>query len=658
MSRAREEKKRRGLKNPFRRKPKQQPAAAQAYAPSGPYYDDDGYSERDGYDDDGYDDYASTPRGGAPPASLEELVARITTNSEEQTGLGWPQRLRRFLALFDLPPEPGGDAEDACADIEAVCRFAMMPEALGMSSADLSAILLDIADDLEMPDEGETVALADVLYTILVHPPDWGDWVSDRFVQLAETLQTIGELFEGSLGEALQPHERPAMFASVDSILVLLDALDLQEAEAHLAIKDMLLPLDAHVGASGYGVPPGMSHGISLARLLHWLADFFAAPRAATFHGEAFGSADAAASEEAEAWEVAAVLAGLGPGRDAEARDLFQSLRPDSSDWARVFEQPYASTLARVDARMWQGGQYQLAVPSFGRARPLPLLWSATRAELRRESARLRAREPTRAQLSGLPPQPSAAVSHFPPQWLALAPIVKKGVRVHCFKYAPPAQFFLEDGVVYDGLVKVGGQWRLFLRPWHHVALLPTCAEMEQVRAVPGRGAGRLLAARVGLACLEQEKPTGRGGKFHPTHYRSLRSSLALLPPPPVLTPPSHRALFPPTAHGRVLAGGCRQPDWRRLARPPRATQAASARPLPCRARPRRFWPAEPAQPAPRPLQPRARARARARAGWRGRRLELRLAHAALVRRWLVDARLVRALVCARRRRGRREWCR
>jgi hypothetical protein len=220
---------------------------------------------------------------------------------------------------------------------------------------------------------------------------------------------------------------------------------------------------------------------VSLARLLHWLCDFFTAPRSATFHAEVEEGAQGAAAEEAEAWALVAVLSGA-EGPDA-ALELFDSLQPSGADWQRLVDDRYARPLARVDGKMWESYQYELAVPSFGTAEPLPLVWSATRAELQREAARLRRRDATTFQLEGAPPQPSAAISHFPRQWLVLAPMLKKGVRVHCFKYAPPAELFLEDGLVYDGLCRLpDGGWRLFLRPWHHLAMLPTAEQMAQVR--------------------------------------------------------------------------------------------------------------------------------------------------------------------------------
>jgi hypothetical protein len=141
------------------------------------------------------------------------------------------------------------------------------------------------------------------------------------------------------------------------------------------------------------------------------------------------------------------------PGTDAGARSLLQefakpdadcaalskNLRPTPTDYAAVFESDVAAKVAAVYNPVWDSGELVIE-PNPGQTR-LRISF-ATTDDLRTWTG---------------------TAMQFPGGWKKIGPKLKPGFKIYQFEFVEPGK---SDGMAYDGLIYVNGNWRIFPKAW------------------------------------------------------------------------------------------------------------------------------------------------------------------------------------------------
>lgn len=125
------------------------------------------------------------------------------------------------------------------------------------------------------------------------------------------------------------------------------------------------------------------------------------------------------------------------PGADHAA--LSKNLRPTKADLEAIFTPDLAAKADAVYGPAWDSGKLVVA-PKEGQT--AVKVFSATSDEIK----------------SGAP-----AASEFPGGWKQVADKIKPGIRIYRFKFVEPGK---DQGMAFDGLVYVNGNWRIIPKPW------------------------------------------------------------------------------------------------------------------------------------------------------------------------------------------------
>ncbi len=130
------------------------------------------------------------------------------------------------------------------------------------------------------------------------------------------------------------------------------------------------------------------------------------------------------------------------PGADLAA--LSKQLRPTKADYEAIFKPDFAVKAASVYDPAWEAGQMVITLgnPARTEVKIYPsttdevISWTGTAAK----------------DLAG--------------GWKQLAPHLKPGVKIYRFDFVEPGQ---TEGMHYEGLVNINGNWRIFPKPWRLV---------------------------------------------------------------------------------------------------------------------------------------------------------------------------------------------
>ena len=128
----------------------------------------------------------------------------------------------------------------------------------------------------------------------------------------------------------------------------------------------------------------------------------------------------------------------LKPNSDHAA--LSKRLRPTKEDYLAVFDPEFAKRAETTYTPAWDGGHLVIA-PKPGQTQLL--LYRATTEDLKKWVGN--------------------ASQHFPGGYQRVASKFKDGLTFYSFEFAEPGT---TQGLAYDGLVHVNGNWRIFPKPW------------------------------------------------------------------------------------------------------------------------------------------------------------------------------------------------
>ena len=125
---------------------------------------------------------------------------------------------------------------------------------------------------------------------------------------------------------------------------------------------------------------------------------------------------------------------------DTDYVALSRQLRPTSADYEAVFQPGFGTGAALAYNRAWDAGQ--MIVTPNNPARTEVRLFSATSEELRNRTG---------------------MAAKFAEGWSKVAPHLRPRVKIYQVDFIEPGK---AEGMKYDGLVNVNGNWRIFPRPW------------------------------------------------------------------------------------------------------------------------------------------------------------------------------------------------
>ncbi len=131
------------------------------------------------------------------------------------------------------------------------------------------------------------------------------------------------------------------------------------------------------------------------------------------------------------------------PGVDTAA--LTKPLRPTKADYEAVFDAEFAAKAAALYDPAWDGGK--MVITTNDPLRTEVKLYPATSDEVKNWTG--------------------AAAKDFAGGWKDVAPHLKPGVKIYRFDFVKPGETV---GMVYEGLVNVNGNWRIFPKPWRAVS--------------------------------------------------------------------------------------------------------------------------------------------------------------------------------------------
>lgn len=131
------------------------------------------------------------------------------------------------------------------------------------------------------------------------------------------------------------------------------------------------------------------------------------------------------------------------PGADTAA--LSKQLRPTKADYEAVFDAEFAAKAAALYDPAWDGGK--MVITTNDPARTEVILYPSTSDDVKSWSG--------------------AAAKDFAGGWKGVAPHLKPGVKIYRFDFVEPGKTV---GMVYEGLVNINGNWRIFPKPWRAVS--------------------------------------------------------------------------------------------------------------------------------------------------------------------------------------------
>lgn len=130
------------------------------------------------------------------------------------------------------------------------------------------------------------------------------------------------------------------------------------------------------------------------------------------------------------------------PGADLAA--LTKPLRPTKADYEAVFDSEFAIKAAALYDPAWDAGK--MVITPNDPARTEVKLYPSTSDDVKSWTG--------------------AAAKDFAEGWKQVAPHLKPGVKIYRFDFVEPGKSI---GMVYEGLVNVNGNWRIFPKPWRAV---------------------------------------------------------------------------------------------------------------------------------------------------------------------------------------------
>jgi hypothetical protein len=131
------------------------------------------------------------------------------------------------------------------------------------------------------------------------------------------------------------------------------------------------------------------------------------------------------------------------PGADTAA--LSKHLRPTKADYEAVFDAEFASKAMALYDPAWDAEKMVLTTND--PARTEVILYPSTSDDVKSWTG--------------------AAAKNFAGGWKEVAPHLKPGVKIYRFDFVEPGK---SVGMVYEGLVNVNGNWRIFPKPWRAVS--------------------------------------------------------------------------------------------------------------------------------------------------------------------------------------------
>lgn len=131
------------------------------------------------------------------------------------------------------------------------------------------------------------------------------------------------------------------------------------------------------------------------------------------------------------------------PGADNAA--LSKQLRPTKADYEAVFDAEFAAKAATLYDPAWDGGK--MVITTNDPARTEVILYPSTSDDVKSWTG--------------------AAAKDFAGGWKEVAPYLKPGVKIYRFDFVEPGKTV---GMVYEGLVNINGNWRIFPKPWRAVS--------------------------------------------------------------------------------------------------------------------------------------------------------------------------------------------
>ncbi len=131
------------------------------------------------------------------------------------------------------------------------------------------------------------------------------------------------------------------------------------------------------------------------------------------------------------------------PGADTAA--LSKQLRPTKADYEAVFDAEFAAKAMALYDPAWEAGKMVLTTNDA--ARTDVILYPSTSDEVKSWTG--------------------AAAKDFAGGWKDVAPHLKPGVKIYRFDFVEPGKTV---GMVYEGLVNINGNWRIFPKPWRAVS--------------------------------------------------------------------------------------------------------------------------------------------------------------------------------------------
>lgn len=126
------------------------------------------------------------------------------------------------------------------------------------------------------------------------------------------------------------------------------------------------------------------------------------------------------------------------PGADLPA--LSKALQPTAADYAAVFEPAVAAKVEAMYAPLWTSGQLVIK-PNEGQTNVLVEMVKSADVRAWNQTAR----------------------NVLPGGWAKMQGQIKDGHTLFRFKFVKPGE---DSGMVYDGLIQVNGQWRIFPKAW------------------------------------------------------------------------------------------------------------------------------------------------------------------------------------------------
>ncbi len=128
----------------------------------------------------------------------------------------------------------------------------------------------------------------------------------------------------------------------------------------------------------------------------------------------------------------------------ADTVAITKTLMPSKADYGLVFNSPKdAANAEKAYESLWK--KVEPIAPKSGQTELL--IWEATSEEIDAWKGE--------------------AASHFPGGYKSLHGKFKPGLKHYAFKFVKPGE---STGMAYAGLIRVGGQWRFFPKPWKAVA--------------------------------------------------------------------------------------------------------------------------------------------------------------------------------------------